>query len=139
MEYKFLKQSKSGSDKNLCGFFSLYHFKNGDITREEYKNKASQLYIDNLGMSAEDAKELVENGNDPAVFLNFGLKCGDLKKIKEIDVLIICDTNKGHFFTIRKIDGLWWNFDSYNFDEKQRIGSDENARSLCSNFQIYHS
>jgi hypothetical protein len=138
MQFLFLKQSHSGSDAKLCAFFALYHFKNGGITREQYVAAASQAYID-IGMDKDDAKEMALDGNDPETLVKFGLKAGNKGAVDSFEVLIVCDTTRGHFFAIRKQGDKWYSYDSWKYDEATLIGDNDAAKAVCGAFQVYYS
>jgi hypothetical protein len=138
MQFLFLKQSHSGPDAKLCAFFALYHFKNGGITREQYIAAASQAYID-IGMDKDAAKEMALDGNDPATLAKFGLHAGNKGAVDSFEVLIVCDTTRGHFFTIRKEGGEWYSYDSWKYDKATLIGDNDAAKAVCGAFPVYYS
>jgi hypothetical protein len=140
MGFLFLKQGKTGLDANLCGFFALYHFTNGRVTRDQYLDKAKEMYkAPPLCLPEEEAAEMAQGGNDPAVYKAFGLTKGTQDAVAKFEVVIVCDVKcpKGHFFTIRKENGEWWNYDSYNYDQPTKIGNDEAAKGVCGGFDVY--
>ena len=137
MPFLFLKQSHAGTDAKLCAFFALYHFKNGGITRDQYIAAASKAYTD-IGISDADAKGMALDGNDPATLARFGLTAGNKGAVDGFEVLIVCDTTHGHFFTIRKEGGSWYSYDSWQYDAATLIGDAAAAKAVCGNFPVYH-
>ncbi|NTX08556.1 hypothetical protein HUA74_33460 [Myxococcus sp. CA051A] len=125
MPYKFLKQPKTPPDSKLCGFYALYHFTNGGLTRDEFIQKATQHYETALGLPNKEAQEMVMDGNDPSVLGLYGLAQSDADTLKKRGVGVIADTTRGHFFTVRQENGVWSSYDSYNHDAAKAYPSFE--------------
>ncbi|WNG40074.1 hypothetical protein F0U61_45135 [Archangium violaceum] len=133
---KFLKQGTESPDCNLCGFYALYHFTNGNstVTKSRYINKAAEYYKNSIpGLTMEGARGVVlENGASPEVLENFelGLSKTDEAALQTRGVGIIADVNGGHFFTVRAGDnGDWWSYDSFNHDAPKRYASFSELRA----------
>lgn len=139
MPFIFLKQSHSGTDSKLCAYFAYCHFTNQEMEKGAFISNATQYYMGKLGMSEADAKELAMGGNDPAIYGAFGLVAGDKSAVDKFEVLIVCNIQAGHFFTIRKQEGKWWSYDSYNYDKATLIGDDKAAKAICGQNPVYHN
>ncbi|GEM_PF-3089110 len=115
MPFKFQVQPHTGPDSKLCGFYALYHFTDGAVTRQAYIDKATQHYMaPPLGMTQPDALNMVMDGNDPSVFSVFGLTHTDEKTLETKGLGIIANISTGHFFAVRKEGAQWVSYDSYN-------------------------
>jgi len=139
MPFKFLTQPTTGPDSKLCAFYALYHFTDGGVTKETYLDVATSYYQTQLGMDRHDAAALAADGNDPAVFTAFRLTEGDAAAVDTQTVLIVCDIGNGHFFTIRKDAGQWWNYDSFGRSKPTIIGDATAAKKLCGSHPVYHA
>jgi len=114
--FKFLKQPKTPPDSKLCGFYALYHFTDGGLTRDEFIQKATDHYETALGVSHQEAEGMVMDGNDPSVLSLYGLRQSNVAELEKQGVGVIADTTRGHFFTVRRENGTWFSYDSYNHD-----------------------
>lgn len=114
MPHKFLVQPKTPPDSKLCAFYALYHFTDGGLTREGFIAKATQYYVEKLGMPQAEAEALVMDGNDPSVLGLYHLNQSDKTGLEKKGLGIIANTHTGHFFTVRFEDGKWFSYDSYN-------------------------
>jgi hypothetical protein len=104
-KFKYMKQGNDG----LCAFYALYHLSNGKVDKAGFKKKAEAFYKKELpGMSEAQLGEMVEDGNDPAVLRAFGLKESSVGASK---AFVVADVHKGHFWTVRQVDGVWWCYD----------------------------
>lgn len=119
--YPYQIQNKTYPDKNLCLYFAYYHYKNGGVDKDQFISEASQPYIEIMG-SQEAAKDMFMQGNDPALYKEFGLKEVGYDAALQSDRLIIADVSKGHFYALRKYDNVWWNYDSYFQNQPSKIG-----------------
>ena len=136
-DYKWLVQSHQGEDANLCGFFALYHYFDGQsITKDSFKITATQYYVQQLGVTSQLALQIVLGGNDPTI-----LGCWNLAKLSASgfdtkSVLIVADTSAGHFYCVRKIGNDWWSFNSYNLSKPTKLG-DSNATKKAVSGEIW--
>ncbi|MCP3166718.1 hypothetical protein [Myxococcus qinghaiensis] len=119
MTFKFLKQPKTPPDSKLCGFYALYHFTDGGLTRDQFIQKATEHYETALGLQHKEAEEMVMDGNDPSVLSLYGLRQSNVAELETQGVGVIADTTRGHFFTVRRENGTWFSYDSYNHDAPQ--------------------
>ena len=123
--YKYLIQEHKEPDSNLCAYFAYYHYTNGNVDKEQFINRAIAPYL-NI-MEHNDALNMFYDGNDPAVYKEFGLREASYQEALENKRLIIADVKqKGHFYALREYKGTWWNYDSYHQTTPTPIG-DENA------------
>lgn len=104
--FSFYRQGNDG----LCAYYSLCHFQNKDIGKDDFLQKAAAYYKRVLNSSDEDALKLAQDGNDPSLLIEvFGLK---RVALTAKDVHILADVGRGHFTTVRKVNGSWWSYDS---------------------------
>ena len=104
--------------RNLCAFYSIRHFlgdreAKGYLSKTEFFVQATKIYID-IGMSKEDAEELANAGNDPAVIDRF-LPNGSESRPQNLATrpkMLIALADKAHFITVLKIGNKWYNYDS---------------------------
>jgi hypothetical protein len=99
---------KQGND-GLCAFYALYHLSNGGLDKQAFIKRASAYYQAQIpGMSDSDVQNLVKDGNDPAVLTAFGLT---ETALGSKNAYVVADIGKGHFWTVRKVDDVWWLYD----------------------------
>ncbi len=114
MPHKFLTQPHTAPDSKLCAFYALYHFTDGQVSRQAFIDAATNHYMTSLGMNKTDAQAMVMDGNDPSVLSLYHLRQTDEKTLQTAGVGIIANVATGHFFTVRQEGGAWVSYDSYN-------------------------
>lgn len=127
--FKYMKQGSDG----LCAFYALYHFTNGGVTKPDFIKKASAYYMKALSMNQSDAEQLAHDGNDPAVLQAYQLAGATLGGK---NAYVVADVSKGHFWTIRKVDDVWWLYDGLK-GAPQVIGLDKDAKAHVSGKQLF--
>jgi hypothetical protein len=91
-----------------------------------------------LFLKQSHAKEMALDGNDPATLAKFGLHAGNKGAVDSFEVLIVCHTTRGHFFTIRNEGGKWYSYDSWKYDIATLIGDNDAAKAVCGAFPVYY-
>ena len=127
--FSFYRQGNDG----LCAYYSLCHFQNEDIGKEDFLRKAAAFYKGVLKISDEDALKFVQDGNDPWVLIVFGLKKVTLT---DKDLYILADVGLGHFTTVRKVNGSWWSYDSTK-SAPVFIGDEDTLRGVAEGKLVY--
>ena len=127
--FKYMKQGNDG----LCAFYALYHFTNGGLTKADFIKKAAEYYKKELDMNDSDVRDLVKGGNDPAVMQAFKLSGASMGGK---DAYIVADVSRGHFWTVRKIDDVWWLYDGLK-GAPQVIGLEQEAKVHVSGKQLF--
>ncbi|WNG15508.1 hypothetical protein [Cystobacter fuscus] len=79
-------------------------------------------------MTAEDAQALVLGGNDPGALNLYGLQEGSEKSLRQKGQGIVANVNTGHFFAVRKENGKWTSYDSYNHSAPKKYNSFEELK-----------
>jgi hypothetical protein len=100
-----------GSD-GRCAYYALCHFRNSNLSVDDYLAKATNFYLSNgIGEDESAAWDFADDGNDPQVLAAFGVT---EKGFGSGDQYIVARTSGGspHFYCVRKIQGDWWVFDS---------------------------
>ena len=127
--FNFYRQGNDG----LCAYYSLCHFQNTDIGKDDFLRKAAAFYKGVLKISDEDALKFVQDGNDPWVLIVFGLKKVTLT---DKDLYILADVGRRHFTTVRKVNGSWWSYDSLK-SAPVFIGDEETLRGVARGKLVY--
>jgi hypothetical protein len=125
---------RQGGD-SLCAFYGLHHFRNGSLSESQFIDTATKFYQTRLAMTAEDARELARDGNDPAVLAAFGV---NEAAFGNGDAYIVARTGGGsaHFFVVRKINCMWWLFDSLKAGPTP-LGDETKAKSHIAGNKTY--
>lgn len=136
----FKKQAQTGPESKKCAYYALYHFKNGNITWDKFLAAGIKYYMKELKLDTKDAMDFVEDGNDPGILNAFGLSEYNLTSLRSHDVLIVAQYGTGvaaHFYTIRRIGGSWFSYDSFNLNAPDDIGDDAAAKIAIGNHKYY--
>jgi hypothetical protein len=87
-----------------------------------------------LKISDEDALEFAQRGNDPQLLIEvFGLESVALATK---DLHILAHVGRGHFTTVRKVNGSWWSYDSLKF-APVFIGDEDTLRGVAGGSLVY--
>lgn len=130
-KFKYMKQGNDG----LCAFYALYHLSNGGIDKSGFIKRASAYYKKQIpGISDSDAQDLTRDGNDPGVLTAFGLKETGLGSK---NAYVVADINKGHFWTVRKVDDVWWLYDGLKGQPLVIGATDNDIRTHVSGKKVF--
>jgi hypothetical protein len=130
-KYKYMKQGNDG----LCAFYALYHLSNGGLDKPGFIKRAATFYKGNVpGMSDSDYQKLAREGNDPAVLTAFGLK---KSTVGSKNAYVVADVGKGHFWTVRKVDGVWWLYDGLKGKPEVIGPKDQDLTTHVSGKEVY--
>lgn len=129
--FKFFKQGSDG----LCAYYALCHHGNTDIGKQNFLDKGKEYYLGlDMGVSEETALEMSNDGNDPTLLTG---KFGFSKvAITSKDVHILADVGAGHFIAVRKVDDVWWKYDSLN-SGPSFIGDDNAVTGFAKGKLVY--
>lgn len=128
--FSFYRQGNDG----LCAYYSLCHFQNTDIVKNDFLQKAAAYYKRVLKISDEDALRFAQYGNDPQLLIEvFGL---ERVALTDKDLHILADVGRGHFTTVRKVNGSWWSYDSLKF-APVFIGDEDALRGVAGGNLVY--
>jgi len=127
--YKYMKQGGDG----LCAFYALYHYTNGGIAKDKFLKEAAKYYKTETGVDDKLAASMAKDGNDPALIPKLGPAAASFGGK---DAYIVADVNKGHFWTIRKVDDFWWLYDGLK-GKPEVIGSDDDAKQHVGGKQLF--
>ncbi|EPX57776.1 hypothetical protein D187_004655 [Cystobacter fuscus DSM 2262] len=69
------------------------------------------------------------SGNDPSALSLYGMREGSEKELRDKGMGIVANVNTGHFFTVRRENGKWTSYDSYNHSAPKRYNSFHDLRN----------